>query len=343
MTTIDRVARDAGVKSDRVLAWLLKHPGPHKFSTVADALSLTADDIVREVEELAGSGMNVSIRGSGVELLQSLPILRHDSIDVKSMKGKRHVYGVTADNHLGSKYARLDVLNALFDIWADQGVSTVLQCGNIIDGEARFNKFDLIVTGMEQQVDYLIDNWPQRKGIVTEFVTGDDHEGWYVQREGVDIGRYIELKAVAAGRTDMRYVGHMERQISYKAGSNQSTLSMLHAGGGTAYAISYTSQKQVESYQPGEKPTIILVGHYHKFDYSFPRAVHAIQPGCTEDQSPFMRKKKIEAMVGGVTLSFDLDSRALVNNVGVTWHPFYDRDFYRGKVWKYHWGAKAKK
>lgn len=337
MTTIDRVSQQVGTAPDRVLAWLLKHPGQRKFSTIADALKITADEVVRIAEELSESGKNLSISASGIELLQSLPILRHDSINVKSMKGKRHVYGVTADNHLASKYARLDVLNALFDIWEDRGVKTVLQCGNIIDGEARFNKFDLLVTGMEQQVDYLIQNWPQRKGIVTEFVTGDDHEGWYVQREGVDIGRYIELKAIAAGRHDMKYVGHMERQIKYKSGENQSTLSMLHAGGGTAYAISYTSQKQVESYQPGEKPTIILVGHYHKFDYSFPRAVHAIQPGCTEDQSPFMRKKKIEAMVGGVTLSFDLDERALVNNVCVEWHPFYDRDFYKGKVWTYRW------
>lgn len=336
-TTVDRVAKQTGTKFERVLAHIRDSHTPQTYSRISDALKIPADEVVRIVDSLVSGGMNINVGRQGIELFHTLPIIRHETIDIKSMKGKRHVYGVTADNHLGSKYARLDVLNALFDIWADRGVKTVLQCGNIIDGECRFNKHDLLVHGMEEQVDYLVQNWPHRKGIVTEFVTGDDHEGWYVQREGVDIGRYIEMKALAAGRTDLQYKGHMERQIEYKARGNKSTLSMLHAGGGTAYAISYTSQKQVESYQPGEKPTIILVGHYHKFDYSFPRAVHAIQPGCTEDQSPFMRKRRIEAMIGGVTLTFDLDERALVNNVGVMWHPFYDRDFYNGKLWKYRW------
>lgn len=339
-TTVDRAAKQTGTKFERVLARIRDGAAPQRYSDIADALKIPADEVVRIVDSLVAGGMNINVGRSGVELFHTLPIIRHESINIKSMKGTHHVYGVTADNHLGSKYSRLDVINALFDIWVDRGVKTVLQCGNIIDGECRFNKHDLLVHGMEEQVDYLIQNWPHRKGIVTEFVTGDDHEGWYVQREGVDIGRYIEMKAVQAGRHDLQYKGHMERQVAYIARGNKSTLSQLHAGGGTAYAISYTSQKQVESYQPGEKPTIILVGHYHKFDYSFPRAVHAIQPGCTEDQSPFMRKRRIEAMIGGVTLEFDLDGRALVNNVGVMWHPFYDRDFYNGKLWKYRWNEK---
>jgi len=341
MTTVDEVRRSKISLSRQVLHHLKTHPGVNSFAGIAKALDSSLDSVLKAIEKLSAEAKNLHVSAAGVELLHDLPIVRQDTIDVRLVgKKEHHTIGVTGDNHLGSKYARLDVLNALFDIWQGSGVKRVLQCGNIIDGECRFNRFDLIAHGLQEQTDYLIQNWPHRKGMVTEFVTGDDHEGWYVQREGVNIGKHIELAARAAGREDLVFVGHMERQIEFKAGPNRARIAMIHAGGGTAYAISYTDQKLIESYQGGEKPTITLVGHYHKFNYGYPREVHAIQVGTTMDQSPFMRKKKIQAMVGGVTLEFDLDRRALIHNTRVTWHPFYDRSFYKGKLWKYHWGER---
>ena len=112
---------------------------------------------------------------------------------------------------------------------------------------------------------------------------------------------------------------------------------MIHAGGGSTYAISYSAQKIVESYQGGEKPAILLIGHYHKYDVGYPREVYTVQPGCTQDQTPFMRKKKIQAMVGGASISFKQDEIGILHDFTVTWNPFYDRDFYKG--WKYHWQA----
>ena len=89
------------------------------------------------------------------------------------------------------------------------------------------------------------------------------------------------------------------------------------------------------SYQGGEKPNILCIGHFHKFDHSYPREVTAIQVGCTVDQTPFMRKKEIAAHVGGVTLEFDQDDHGIIHNVKVSFHPFYDKGFYTGDAWKY--------
>jgi hypothetical protein len=61
-------------------------------------------------------------------------------------------------------------------------------------------------------------------------------------------------------------------------------------------------------------------------------AVH----NCTEDQTPFMRKKEIAAHVGGVTLEFDQDDHGIIHNVKVAWHPFFDKGFYSSDAWKYH-------
>jgi hypothetical protein len=268
---------------------------------------------------------------------KSLPETHDEErIDISKFKGKQIRIGLTADNHLCSKYYRADVLNALYDIWAEQGITEVYQCGNMIDGEFRFNKHDLCVPpGVEQQVDFFIKNWPKREGITTRFVCGDDHEGWYTQAVGADVGKMIMRAAEQEGRDDLDYLGYMEHDVIFEAKGGKCKMRVIHAGGGTAYALSYSVQKIVESYQGGEKPNILLVGHFHKAEYSYPREVHVVQAGCTQDQTPFMRKKRLQAMVGGWTISFTIDSNGIVHDFMPQFHAFYDRQFYRN--WEYLW------
>jgi predicted phosphodiesterase len=238
------------------------------------------------------------------------------------------VFGFTADNHLGSKHERLDVLNALYDLFAAEGVTAVFNGGNWIEGQSRFNQHDIKVYGLESQLRYFIDNYPQRPGITTYYVAGDDHEGWWQQREQINIGETLEAKAIRAGRTDLRYLGYVEADVQLRAKAGSTAMRVMHGGGGAAYAYSYVLQKQVESFQGGEKPAILMMGHHHKFDYCYPRNVHAFMPGCTEDQSIFMRKKKIEAHVGGVIGWLKQGDDGAVERFRAEWLPFYNRGFY---------------
>jgi len=201
-------------------------------------------------------------------------------------------FGFTSDNHLCNHNERLDVLNLLYDIWEKEGIPIVYNAGNMIDGEASFNKNEIHTHGLTKQVEYFVSHYPYRKGITTKFIAGDDHEGWYSQREGVNIGEYMLMKRLQSGLNDLEYLGYMEADIELTENGfeNKSWLRVLHPGGGSAYALSYTSQKIVESYQGGEKPSVLLIGHFHKLGYEYPREVHCIQTGCTEDQTIFMRK-----------------------------------------------------
>jgi biotin operon repressor len=249
--------------------------------------------------------------------------------EIKAKPGEEQVFGVTSDNHLCSKYARLDVLNAAYDHFERRGIRHVFNAGNWIDGEARFNKTELLTApGMDNQLDYLIDKFPVRNGITTHFIAGDDHEGWYAQREGIEIGRYLENRAKDAGRTDLHYLGYAESDVALRCGSGAAVARVVHPGGGSAYATSYAAQKLVESYQGGEKPQVLIIGHYHKFEHGFPREVHCVQAGCTEDQSLFMRKKKIAAHVGFLELRIKQDSAGIITRFGVEWFPFFDRGYY---------------
>lgn len=302
---------------------------------LADTLDVAPAKIRTAMQNLRKGGHNITIIGAGVELGRDIPKADPLRINLSKLKGKVFRFGATADNHLGSRYERLDVLNALFDIWASEGISTVYQMGNIIEGDATFNRQDVHTTGMHGQALYLAEHWPHRKGITTQFLTGDDHEGWYVQREGIHIGHYLEDVARKAGRTDLQYIGHMEHDIEL-AGAKQSTIMRLvHGGGGSSYATSYVAQKLVESYSGGEKPQALLIGHYHKAEYGYHRGVHAVQVGCTQDQSPFMRKKHLAAHLGGWTIEMSLNDDGLITRFKPEFLPFYD------KAWtRTHWSYK---
>lgn len=241
------------------------------------------------------------------------------------------IFGGIADTHIGSKYERLDVLNSLYDRFVDAGVTTVFHGGNWIDGESRFNKTDIYAFGLGNQVENFIEKYPQRKEIKNYIISGDDHEGWYVQRENINIGEYMQMIAQKNGRYDLIDAGYIERDFELKQKNGSSILRLIHAGGGSTYAISYTAQKYVEMLQGGEKPQIVLVGHYHKFEYGYPREVHVCQLGCTEDQTPFMRKKKMQAMVGGCIFRIKQADNGIITSFNVEWMPYYDKKFYEYK------------
>jgi hypothetical protein len=220
-------------------------------------------------------------------------------------------------------------LNAAYDHFEKEGITVAYNAGNWVDGEARFNKTELLTApGMDHQLDYMIDNFPQKKGIETHYIAGDDHEGWYQQREGIEVGRYLQMRAEDQGRYDLKYLGYGEADVKLSYGSGLAVMRVVHPGGGSAYAISYTDQKRVESYQGGEKPQIELVGHYHKFNHGYPREVHTVQGGCTCDQSIFMRKKRLQAHVGYSIIKIKQNDLGIVTRFSVEWFPFFDRGYY---------------
>jgi len=252
-------------------------------------------------------------------------------IDISRMQDKIIRFGATADNHLNSKYERLDVLHAIYDFYEQEGIDTVYNGGNWIDGEARFNRQEVLNHGLSSQINYFIENYPQRKGLTTYFIAGDDHEGWYWQREGINIGEYMQMKAEMKGRSDLKYLGYLEYDIEYKTKSGAVKVRLMHGGGGSAYAISYSPQKMIESFQGGEKPNVLLLGHYHKADYMFYRNVHCLQLGTTQDQSTFMRKRKIQASLGAWLVEMHVSEDGSVLRFKPEWISFFDKSYYNRK------------
>ncbi len=277
--------------------------GASIFESVGQVLDL--------VEQLTAQGVNIQRRGDVFEIVKDVqPSFKsREPLRYFSRPDNTFVFGASGDQHIASKYTRYDVLNDLYARFEAAGVDRVFNTGNWIDGDARFNKFDLEAHGLDPQCKLLAERFPKIEGVSTYAIWGDDHEGWYAQREGVDVGKYAEGVMKNAGRTDWHDIGFMEGHVELVNANTGAVaiLAVVHPGGGSAYALSYSIQKIVESYEGGEKPHVALYGHYHKLWAGLIRNVWVAQTGCTQDQTIFMRKKRLEAHVGGLVVTLEQD------------------------------------
>jgi hypothetical protein len=205
----------------------------------------------------------------------------------------------------------------------------VLHAGNPIDGYvARINGESVYATTIDGQAQYFADNYPQRKGIKTYYITGDDHESWFAP--GFNIGAYMEHVAKMASREDLQYIGHVESDIEVKTGNVSTIIKVQHPGGGSAYARSYTGQKIVESMEGGEKPAILILGHYHVSNYMNERNIHVIALPGFQDQTIFARKKRLRMEVGGATLEFKVNpDDGTVTRCRVEFNRYFTRSYYK--------------
>jgi hypothetical protein len=149
---------------------------------------------------------------------------------------------------------------------------------------------------------YDVFEYPRRKGVTTHFILGN-HDMSFWKRAGINIGPKI-----AEARDDMFYLGVEEADIIFKGEDGRSAkVRLIHPGKGTAYAISYQIQKYIESLTGGNKPHVLLVGHYHKTEL-LPqyRNVYAVQAGTLERQTPFMRARNIAAHMGFWIIEFSV-------------------------------------
>lgn len=217
--------------------------------------------------------------------------------------------GAMGDTHLGSKYERIDLIEELYAFYADAGVTKVFHTGNWIEGESTFNQDSIHTHGLDNQILYFVRHYPKVTGITTYYISGDDHEGWHYQK-GVNAGERLEDVARRRGRSDLVYLGYMEADIpiSLEKQWSDKFIRVIHPGGGSAQAVSYTSQKIMANVEHDDLiPLVFFIGHYHKSEF-LPnyRGAYLFQTGTFQEQSPFMRKKMLRADIGAwiVTLTF---------------------------------------
>lgn len=339
-------AEQPRVSAERLLAALR---GPHVRRTVpelADKLGASETAIRQLIHECQERGALLYQFGEAWSLeAKPAPVTDATPHVFVSDAADSFLFGVISDTHMGSKYERLDAAEALYDEFAHAGVERVYHAGNWIEGEHPRNRHEVAIHGLDNQCEYFAERYPRRKGITTYAVTGDDHEGWYAQREGIDIGKHLERVMRDAGRTDWVCLGYQESYVPLVNKTSGATAHMLveHPGGGSSYALSYQPQKRIEAFEGGEKPAVLIQGHYHKMGCWCVRNVWSILAGCTVDTGSWAKKKKLNYVVGGHLVRLLQDrSTGAIPRCRVDQIHYFNRGYYSAGDVVSHAGAVVK-
>ena len=253
--------------------------------------------------------------------IQRLQHERHYIAPVRSNSNTVR-FAAIADIHTGSLYERYDALEAFYNILDKEKITTVLNAGDILDGDKIYKgqEFELYAHGLSRQIGALKRKYPRHKNHRTIFITGN-HDYSFDRQVDAGVGKAIEEEM------GWEYAGPDAATVRLVAADGQEYLvGLYHPDGGTAYAISYKSQKIAESLPGGQKPDMLLIGHYHKAEW-LPRYrnIEILQAGCFQSQTPHMARKPTPAHVGGWLIEVTIGNREnLTGRVKAEFISFYE-------------------
>lgn len=213
------------------------------------------------------------------------------SLEIPGKKG-RFKFGVVSDTHLGAKTCALDELHAIYKLFKEEGVTDVLHSGDLVDGNGKVYSGqlnELMVYGLDDNIDYVTKNYPKVEGITTHFILGN-HDESFLKTDGANIGKRITQE-----RPDMKYLGMYDADLSL----NGVKVKLHHGHSGGSYALTYRIQKYVENLTGERKPQIFFCGHYHTAVYASIRNIHCFTSGCFQKPNDFSTRLMLPNTVGG--------------------------------------------
>jgi len=227
-------------------------------------------------------------------------------------------FGVLSDLHIGHKNYRPDVLQDAIKNFDKRGVEFVCIPGDIMEGMSGRDGhiYELSHIGASAQMEYAIDQLSQIEQQKYFIIASNSHDGWFNSKGnmGYDVSKDLEKNI-----PDMHFLGNDEGDLD----ASGMHIRLTHPGDGTAYAISYKAQKYANALSGGQKPNIVLEGHYHKSMYMFYRNMHMFEAGTLEDQTIFMKKKQTPAHVGYWIVEAEGGKHG-VDRITPEFHPFYE-------------------
>lgn len=223
--------------------------------------------------------------------------------------------GVLSDTHYNCKWVREDLIKLAYDKFSKEKVDLAVHCGDLDDGENMHpgHVYELTSHGFDEHKKKIINDYPSAK--FKTYIIAGNHDESFIKQAGADI-----VKSIAQERNDFIYLGQREADLKIK----DVTIRLSHPGKGSAYAISYTSQKYAESISGGKKPNIAYIGHFHKMEHLFYRNIHLIQTGTMCEQTPWMRSKSLSAHLGFRIDDIYFKKDGTIDCFKQQFYPFYD-------------------
>lgn len=232
-----------------------------------------------------------------------------------NFEGKRVKIGVMTDTHIGHQKFYPERVYAAFEEFKKEKVDFICHAGDVTEGMSHRpgHIYELTHLGYDKQKEFAVEIFGQWTDSPIYAIDGN-HDRWFIKSNGA----YI-VKDIARELDNFHFIGHDEGNILL---NDNTEIRLWHGEDGNSYATSYRLQKIIESLQGGDKPNIMFCGHTHKYSKIIERNVHVISVGCIEDQTKWMRGKRIPAHTGFGIYDITFNENG-ISKLSETFFPFY--------------------
>ena len=222
---------------------------------------------------------------------------------------------VISDTRFGSKNQQLDILKNQMENAKKMGINNVILCGNLTEGIYPQNSpyFDsLFLYGTENQMEYVINNYPKIEGMKTYFITGPKDET-HLKKNDIEIGNII-----SSSRDDMIYLGRNEKDIKI----DNITVKLANLKAKKTYTVSYRCENLVKSIRSEDKSDILLYGGLLQLDKFQYRDINCMSIPSICGTTPEM-DDKYSNTVGAWIIEVESDKKGKLKNLICTSSPNY--------------------
>lgn len=228
-------------------------------------------------------------------------------------EGEEVRFGFFTDTHMSSIYYREEFLDDFISTCEDQDAQFCIFGGDLTHGmdAKKYNLlYELKDIGYAAQKEFAEEQL--KKIPFHTYLVSGNHDRWYEA-----MGAHI-VEDICSSVPNAEYIGRDEGDIEVGG----VLIRVFHGEDGSSYAVSYRIQKLIETFQGGEKPNVLLMGHTHKQGYFFERNIHAVSGGAMSTQSRWMRSKRMANHSGYHFISMICNDDG-VSEFTVTFKPFY--------------------
>ena len=228
---------------------------------------------------------------------------------------KKDKFIITGDWHVGHKNFRYDTFEGLQKAIKRFKVERVYHTGDLVEGMSNREGhiYELSTPGVSNQMNQTAE-YIQALPCDMYFINGN-HDLWAMKKsnQGFNVGKELDRNI-----SNAHYLGDLKAEIKLSP-----TVKMwLTHEGNSAYALSYSGQKRINSIHGGNKPNVWFNGHLHKALYMEYRNIHFFESGTLQQQTEFMAMKGSPAHIG-FWLCEIYHNKKGVEQVRSTWFPYY--------------------
>ena len=223
----------------------------------------------------------------------------------------------------GNKAQQLSILKDIYKKAKEDGINAIFLCGNVsgksytLDDKYCDSNF---ISEKENQIDYIIENYPKEEGITTYFITGLQDD-----KKKISVG-----KRISEARDDMVYLGNISSNIMV----DNVNIKLISSPVKQAYTVSHHPQQFAKCFRSEDKPDILLLGGLNQLDHIYYREVNVLSIPSLAATTKEMEDKRRSNTVGAVAVKVQTDKKGKLDKkhgVVFTSIPYYvtNKDDYK--------------